>query len=224
VKVSVTQDVATQDLLCRNMYDQAKVGFLEHLRSDRAPRGQYWENAVALMVVHLTTGALESFINAVLHVANYLGQPKHKPVTAKELAQLIDKCEGTIEKWKWLGRRATNGVWFDRGRDPMAAYCTLVDLRNDLADHDKAPILRESEGWTNERRRHLVETDLTLEGAARAIVTVVEMVGSLRQAFIHGNGSSVLAKEQLLWDWAHVKESEILQLAGLSDRPISAWQ
>ena len=224
VKTFVTQDVATQDLLCRNMYDQAKVGLMEHLKSERQSRGQYWENAVALMVVHLTTGALESFINTVLHVAHYLQQPKHKPVEDEDLAKLIDKQEKTTEKWKWLGRRASGGVWFDKSRDPMAAYCALVALRNDLADHDKAPILRESEQWTNPRRLHLVEKALTHERAACAIVTVTEMVLSLRSAFTRGDASSILAEEKLLWDWAHVCELDILRLSALSSNPISAWQ
>ena len=227
MKAAVTEDALRQDLLCRNMYDQSKIAFMEHLRSGRAERNPYWENSVALMVVHLTTGALESFINAVLHLAEYWRQPRHCPVAADDLVRLVDKREDTIEKWKWLGRRASKGAWFDKSKEPMVSYVALVTLRNDLADHDKAPILRESEGWKNERRRHLVDKDLTHERAAMAIVTVTRMVASLRQAFLAGDPDCLLAADsgwKLVWQWAHVIEPEILVLAGLPKEPLAAWQ
>jgi hypothetical protein len=224
---AMKMDVARQDALYRNMYDQAKAGLMDHLRSERAQRGVYWENAVTLMVVHLTTGALESFINGTLHLLHAWHQPRREPVTGEEVAKLIDKREDTIEKWKWLGRRAsTRTVWFDKGKDPLASYCSLVLLRNDLADHDKAPIVRESEGWTNERRAHLAEVDLRLPRAAQAIVTVTEMAGSLRAAFAAADPNDLMLDPawRIVWDWAHVKEPEILRLAGRAEVPISAYQ
>ncbi len=226
MKTSVTADTAQQDLLFQHMYDQAKVGLMEHLESDRAGRKPYWENAVALMVVHLTAGALESFVNAVLHLAEYWRQPRLSPVTSDDVSKLIDKHKATVDKWKWLGRRASGDVWFDKGKEPMRSYVALVQLRNDLADHDKAPILRESEGWTNDRRKHLVDRDLTQETAARAIVTVTAMVTSLREAFLAGDSRSPVAADpaqQHLWKWACVKETEILRLAGRNETPVSAW-
>ncbi len=226
MKTEVMTDFAYQDMLCRHMYDQSKAGFMDYLQSERTERGPYWENATALMVVHLTTGALESFVNSVLHLAESWGQPGFAPVTAQELKELVDCREETVEKWKWLGRRASNRcTWFDKGKDPMKSYVELVQVRNDLADHDKAPILFAAEGGVGDRRKHVVSEVLTRTSSANAIVTVTEMVRSLREAFTAGDADSKLVDPgwRRVWDWAEVREPEILKLARRNEERLSAW-
>ena len=206
------------------MYDQAKAGFMDYKESCRWQRRPYWENAAALMVVHLTAGALESFVNAALHLAEYMGQPSRCPVTKEDIEVLIDERAGVLNKWTWLGARAAGRSWFDKGREPTQSFARLLSLRNDLAEHDKAPILRSSKGWTHKRRKYLVEQELTHKTAAKAIVTVAQMASSLRSAFLAGDSNAPLAGPgyKVLWEWAHVKEKPLLTLAG-RQRPVYAW-